>query len=551
MDIDLAKLHAWLRHPEGEDLEFKEAKNGFPFDKLVKYCVALANEGGGKIVLGVGDRIPRQIVGTSAFHAPEQVKKQLLQRLRLRVDVEELQDAEGRVLVFIVPSRPVGMPVQDNGSFWMRSGDSLVPMTSDRLKSILEEAGPDFSAEACEGATISDLDPALVSEFRSRWARKSQAEAIRKLPSPQLLADAELLVDGRATYAALILLGTRQALRHHLPQAEVILEYRASPASGPANERLEFGQGFFGYYKTLWQQVALRNDVQHYREGLFVYDIRTFNEGVVREALLNAVSHRDYRLGGSIFIRQYPRRMEIVSPGGFPPGVTAENLLWRQSPRNRRIAEVFARCGLVERAGQGANLMFERCIQESKALPDYTGTDDYQVALTLHGEVQDPAFLRFLEKVGRERLDSFSTEDFLIIDHVYRDEPVPEFLRRNLTHLIDGGILERVGKGKSTRYILSRRFYGHLGKEGTYTRKRGLDRETKKALLLKHIRDHAVHGSQLSKLRQVLPELSRAQVQVLLRQLRDDGEVHCVGRTRSARWYPGPEPGTIASDDEQ
>ena len=85
------------------------------------------------------------------------------------------------------------------------------------------------------------------------------------------------------------------------------------------------------------------------------------------EAVLNAVSRRDYRLAGSVFVRQYPRRLEIVSPGGFPTGITQENFLWRQAPRNCLIAEVFAKCGLVERSGQAVNLMFEESIREGHA----------------------------------------------------------------------------------------------------------------------------------------------------------------------------------------
>lgn len=75
---------------------------------------------------------------------------------------------------------------------------------------------------------------------------------------------------------------------------------------------------------------------------------------MIREAILNAVSHRDYRHAGSVFIKQYPTKIELVSPGGFPSGITPENIFWKQHPRNRRIAEVFARCGMVERSGQGS-----------------------------------------------------------------------------------------------------------------------------------------------------------------------------------------------------
>ncbi len=99
-------------------------------------------------------------------------------------------------------------------------------------------------------------------------------------------------------------------------------------------------------------------------EGFVRSKVPSFNEDAVREAILNAVSHRDYREEGSIFVRQFPDKIEIVSPGGFPRGIDPGNLLWKQKPRNRRIAETFARCGLIERSGQGANRIFEASILE-------------------------------------------------------------------------------------------------------------------------------------------------------------------------------------------
>ena len=170
-------------------------------------------------------------------------------------------------------------------------------------------------------------------------------------------------------------------------------------------------------------------------------------------------------------------------PGGFPPGVTPENMLWRQAPRNRRVAEVFAKCGLVERAGQGANLMFEQCIKESKPLPDFSDSDDYQVSVVLRGEVQDEQFLRFLQKIGQETLASFTTSDFLMLDLVHREQRIPDFLRQRVPALVDAGVIEAVARGRGTRYLLSRKFYNFVGAPGAYTRKRGLDRDRNKALL--------------------------------------------------------------------
>ena len=285
-------------------------------------------------------------------------------------------------------------------------------MSEERLRKIFAESGHDFSADTCPDATSADLDPNAIEDFRRRWKAKASkaddaplAERLSTLSHEQLLTDAEAIAGGGLTYAALILFGTRQAVSRHLAQAEVVFEYRSSDASGAAQERKEYRQGFFGYYDDLWERINKRNDKQEFQEGLFVTPIATFNERPVREAILNAVSHRNYQLAGSIFIRQFARRLEIDSPGGLPLGITLENILDRQNPRNRRIAEILTKCGLVERSGQGMNLIYEDLIKQSKPSPDFARTDQYQVGLTLHGTVQDPAFVRFVEKVGKELRD--------------------------------------------------------------------------------------------------------------------------------------------------
>jgi ATP-dependent DNA helicase RecG len=536
--LTFEELEELLDAQEGENLEFKKARTKFDLGNLTKYCAAMANEGGGIVVLGVTDERPRKIVGSQAFKQPERTRARLIQRLHLNIDFSVVRHPEGRVLVFRIPTRPIGNPVKYKGIYWTRQGDSVVPMSEDRLRAIFDESGHDFSADICEPATMDDLDDKAIENFRERWIKKSGNQGLATRDYEQLLNDAEMLDDGRITYAALVLFGTEKALGKYISQAEVIFEYRSSDASGPAQQREEFGQGFFSFYDKLWDLINLRNDVQHFQSGLFVLDVPTFSERVVREAVLNAVSHRDYRLGGSIFVRQYPRRLTIESPGGFPVGINEQNILDRQSPRNRRIADILSKCGLVERSGQGMNLMFELSIQESKPTPDFTGTDQYQVSLNLDGEVQDPRFLEFLEKVGRETLDSFSTADFLLLDYVHRGKKVPDALQNRLQSLVDKGIIERYGRGRGVKYILSRRYYKMVGEKGAYTRKRGLDRETNKALLLKHIKENRESGSRLKELMQVLPALSRSQVQSLIRELKAEEEIYKMGKTRGALWYP-------------
>ncbi|MBI4659437.1 MAG: putative DNA binding domain-containing protein [Verrucomicrobia bacterium] len=531
----------YLNAPEGAQLEFKEAKTNFHFEELVKYCVALANERGGKIILGVSDARPRQVVGTSAFLEPGRTEAGLFQNLHHRIPIEEYLHEGKRVLIFHVPSCPPGEALSYKGTFFMRSADALVGMTSEQLRAIHAEIETDFSAEACPKSTLADLDPTALSDFRARWARRSANERLLTVSPEQVLTDADLLVEGKITFASLILLGTRAALSRHLAPSEVIFEYRSSEVSGPAQERHEFREGLLRYHDRLWELINKRNDRQSYQDGFFRFELPTFDEQPVREAILNAVCHRDYRAAGSVFVRQFSRRLEVISPGGWPPGVTTDNVLDQQQPRNRRLAEAFSKCGLVERAGQGMNLMFERAIMQSKPLPDFTGTAAHEVRLTLQGTIQSPAFLRFLEKVGQERMASFSTHDFLILDLLQREQLVPDGLKTRLAHLKEHGIIESVGRGRGTRYLLARKFHQFAGETGVYTRRRGLDKETNKELLLKHIRDSAGHGAQFGEFHQVLPSLSRQQLATLLRELRTAGKIQSFGVRRAARWFLAQE----------
>ncbi len=550
MSLDPAKialLEEWLQGKEGEHLEFKEWKTKDDFELLCKYCCALANEGGGRFIMGVTDRRPRTVVGTVSFPQPERTRKGLCDRIPLAIDFEEIQHPDcspgSRVLAINVPPRPVGIPIKYDGRYWMRKEDSLVEMSEERLREIFAESGHDFSADDCTGLTLGDLDGAAIEDFRQRWiakARKAEdaplAERLTALSVEQLLTDAETLVDGKLNYAALILFGTAQAVSRHLAQAEVVFEYRSSDASGAAQERKEYRQGFFGYYDDLWERINKRNDKQELQEGLFVTQISTFSERPVREAILNAVCHRNYQLGSNIFIRQYSRRLEIDSPGGFPLGITVDNILDRQNPRNRRIAEVLTKCGLVERSGQGMNLIYEELIKQSKPSPDFSRTDQYQVGITLHGTVQDPAFVRFVEKVSKESTAFFGTHDWMIFAQAARGEKIPKGQESRLKRLLELGLIER-GSGRT--YILARRYYEFVGQKGAYTRKKGLGREQNLALLVKHIEENKATGSKLEELCQVLPALPSTQVQSLLKTLKRQGKAHPVGQRKAGLWFPG------------
>jgi hypothetical protein len=191
----------------------------------------------------------------------------------------------------------------------------------------------------------------------------------------------------------------------------------------------------------------------------------------VREAILNAASHRNYQLSGSVFIRQYGDRLVIDSPGGFPRDITTENILNFQAPRNRRIAETFFRCGLVERSGQGMNLMYEYAVREAKSLPDFKGTDAFHVRLTLNGRMLNENLVTSIKKIGEERLEQFATDDYLIIYKLFFGEKLLPEDEDRIEHLIDLGVLEQT---EDKKVILAPGIFEGAGQAGV----QGRDQET-------------------------------------------------------------------------
>jgi len=143
MTITAEQIDFWRSaKSETQHLEFKATKNQFNNKKLYRYCVALANEGGGHLLLGIADKLPRPVVGTSAFADPVGMAAKIFRAIGFRVDIHEVMHPEGRVLVFVIPSRPRGTAYHHEGAYLMRSGEELVPMSEDQLRRIFAEGQP-------------------------------------------------------------------------------------------------------------------------------------------------------------------------------------------------------------------------------------------------------------------------------------------------------------------------------------------------------------------------------------------------------------------------
>ena len=160
------QIDLWLSAPsEHQCLEFKEAKTQFDNRKLYKYCIALANEGGGNLLLGVSNAMPRRVVGTVAFDNPIEMASKLFQAVGFRVDLEEVQHPDGRVLIFHIPGRPKGTAYSFEGAYLMRVGEELKPMSEDQLRRIFAEGQPDWLEQSVQsGVSAQDVIQLLDSQ---------------------------------------------------------------------------------------------------------------------------------------------------------------------------------------------------------------------------------------------------------------------------------------------------------------------------------------------------------------------------------------------------
>lgn len=535
LKTSIDKFNGWLRSVEDLDLEFKTAENSFSQKKdLPDYCAALANEGGGKLILGVNDS--RTVVGTNAFDGTyNKLSHDLLQKIKIRVDVEELWHPKGRVLIFHVPGRLSGQLIKSTGKYTypMRAGESLVEMDNATIKQILNEAEVDFSAQIVSDLKLDDLDEKALESFKYRWAQKSRREDYLEFSNEKMLRAIGLLTDKGLNYASLILFGRKEKIDELLPCSEIVFEWRVDVKKTAYDFRKNWREPFFKICDEIWEKLNDRNVRIPFQEGLFQREVYAFSEKPIREAVLNAVAHRDYTInGGSIFIKASSEDFFISSPGGFPHGVTLENILQESRWRNRCIAETLEKAGLVERSGQGLDDIFKSTIVEGKGMPDLSESDNFSVRLKIPAKVKDEGFILFLEKVISEKQISFSFEEIYQLEKIREDQIVPDSEYKK--KFINLGIIEKIGKTRGSKYILSHKYYAYEGKTGIHTRLTGISRSKQKELLLSHLNKNS--KGFLKDFRDIFPELKPMDISNLLQELKFEKKIECVGHGRSAYW---------------
>lgn len=534
---------------ESEDkIEFKKGEQGNisydgaskmkPSDRrkcILGYVIALCNEGGGSLVIGMEDAYPHKVVGTKQNEGSiGQLESDIYRDTEIRPHVYELYEnpelKQGRVLVIDVPSRPIGVVFKFEDVPLMRVGEELKPMSDEVYLKIIQEKEPDFSQQICKEATIDDLDEQAIDILRHKYATKQNNPSFLTLPKEQILSDLDLIVGEKVTNAAIILVGKKEAIKRFLPQAAVMLEYRNTENQITFDNRSKYDQPFYIMIDQLWHDIDLRNGKFPVKEGPYIFDIPYFNEEVIREAVNNAIAHRDYRKESEIVIKQYPQKFVISNAGGFPLGVSLDNLLTVSStPRNRLLADVLSKTGIVERSGQGIDKIFKNTISEGKQKPDYSQSDCFHVELALSAVIKDRAFALFIESEQAQLPEEqkLSVFEIMALDNILENK-THEVNKATIDSLLRRGLIEKHGKTKGTYYILSKNYYDFSGDMAIYAQKTEWNTAQASMIIIPYLlKFQQAKMKDFSDL--MSGHLTRRQVRSLINQMVDEGILNKSG----------------------
>jgi ATP-dependent DNA helicase RecG len=376
--ITMETLERWLTVPaETERLEFKEAKNQYDTTKLLKYCVALANEGGGYFVLGVTDKPPRRVVGSQAFAETtdlNKIKSRIIEKLGFRVDVTELQHPDGRVLIFVVPTRPVGQPIAFDGAYLMRAGEELVPMTPDFLKRIFAEDQPDwFFQIAKSGASPDDvialLDTQKYFELLDLPYPTNREAVLERLSKQKLIEPA----GGGWTItnlAAILLAKKLDAFASSLARkAPRFIIYEGTGKLHTREDKTD-NRGYAVGFEALLDLVHSTAPQNRFIEEVLRKEVKMFPKEALRELIANALIHQDFLVtGASVMIEMYIDRIEISNPG-IPP-IKVERFIDEYRSRNEPLADMMRLFNICEEKGSGIKKVIKAAEVFQLPAPDF------------------------------------------------------------------------------------------------------------------------------------------------------------------------------------
>ena len=490
--------------------EFKSDRKCLSDRDLIEAVVCMANAQGGEIYLGVED--DGVATGLHANHQQlEGLGALIANRTQPAVAVQVMRLLVNALPVARITVPKCATPVATNEGVLKRrrlqanGKPECVPYLPHEFASRQASFGLlDMSANSIAGATLADFDPIERARLRQFIERFNGDHVLLELDDAQLDAALGLTVRTAQGYlpslTGLLLLGHEASLRTLVPTHEIAFQI----LDGEEVRFNEFSRApllrAFEWVETLFKPL---NTEREFQSGLFRMAVPKVDQRAFREAIANAITHRDYSLRGAVHIRLTEDALVISNPGGFVEGVTLNNLLTTEPrPRNPALADSLKRIGLVERTGRGVDLIYRGMLRFGRHNPDFSGSDSHSVVLRLSMAAADEAFLKIVLEEEARRGGQLPIDSLIILAALREQrrasrEQLAEWLQKDAARvassvesLVEAGLLQGHGTGRGRAYTLSPALYRLLGKKAEYIRQAGFGRLQHEQMVKNYVAEH-------------------------------------------------------------
>lgn len=529
---------------ETEWVEFKEAKTKFDFDDLGQYFSALSNEANlknkscGWLVFGVNDQ--HEVVGSNYKNNPAQldnIKHAVSQHLSPTITFEEiyvLNHPDGRVVLFQIPPAPKGIPVSWKGHWYGRNGESLVPLSINKLETIRNQVQlEDWSAKIIPNATIDDLDTQAIKKARIEYKKKNPEHEVDDWDDPTFLNKAKITINGSITNAAIILLGKLES-EHFISPSQVKLSWILKDADNKEIDYEHFGSPLIlNVEKTLGKIRNLK--YRYFPDGtLFPIELLKYDIRVIREALHNCIAHQEYSLKGKVNIIETPDSIIFSNLGSFIPG-TIDNVIELDAPhvyRNSFLSTAMVNLNMIETIGSGIKNMFQYQKERFFPLPDFDLSNINAVKVTIQGKILDSNYTKLL----MEKTD-LSLMTVILLDRVQKKIQITKKQHQKLK-------LGKLVEGRYPNLFVSDIIASATDAKAQYIKNRTLDTKFYKELILDLIRKYksASRGEIdeliLGKLSEALNDKQKKDKvkNILYSMSKEDKTIENIGPSTKPKW---------------
>lgn len=495
--------------PDRETLtvEFKSDRLCLPDRELIEAVVCMSNAEGGDIYLGVED--DGRVTGLHARHANLTGLAALIaNRTQPAVAASvELIEVDGLKVGRISVPVSAQLVATRDGMLKRRrlqadGRPECVPFLPHEFASRQAYFGQlDLSAMTVPGATLDDLDPVERARLRQFIQRYNGDQALLELDDEQLDAALGLTVRNgslrQPTLAGLLLIGTDSALRTLVPTHEVAFQILEGEEVRLNEFRRDPLLRAFEWLDTTFRPL---NTEREFQSGLFRVAVPRLDKRAFREAVANAITHRDYGVRGAVHLRLTGDELVISNPGGLVEGVTLRNLLTTEPrPRNPLLADALKRIGLVERTGRGVDLIYRGLLRYGRHHPDYSGSDSHSVVLRLSLTPANETFLKVILEEEARRGAPMPIDSLIILATLREQrrassEQLANWLQKDVSRvgpsvesLTEAGLLQAHGSGRGRSYTLAPDLYRALGQKAQYIRQAGFDKVQQQQMILNYV----------------------------------------------------------------